>query len=47
MWEDAEKGLGLAMSTLAVREKQEIVSVYRQRVLQISGCCFTSLSRAQ
>ena len=48
-WEDAEQGLGMAMSTLASEKKQGIV-VYWQNVFaksDISGYCFTSISRVR
>ena len=47
-WEDAEQGLGVAMSTLASEKKQQIV-VYRAMCFtksDICGCGFTSISRA-
>ena len=51
--EDAEQGLGMAMSSLAAEKNRELlrgIVVYRQRVLKtgdISSCCFTSISRAR
>ena len=51
-WADGERGLGIAMSTL-VSEKQGIVTGYcclsatRFTNSDISGCCFTSISKAR
>ena len=47
-WEDAEQELGMAMSTLASEKNRELLfigNVFKNS--DISGCCFTSISRAR
>ena len=48
-WEDAEQGLGMAMSTLAAEKNRELlrgIVVYRQRVLQtVTSLAVVSLFR--
>ena len=53
-WEDAEQGLGMVMSTLASEKNRELLqgiilsaTCFSSTNSDISGCCFTSISRAR
>ena len=47
-WEDAEHGLGMVMSTLVSEKNRELFFIGKVfKKSDISGCCFTSISRAR
>ena len=53
-WEDAEQGLGMVMSTLASEKNRVLLqgvilsaTCFSSTNSDISGCCFTSISRAR
>ena len=46
MWEAAEQGLGMAMSTVVSEKNRKMLFIGNVFYCDISACCFTSVSRA-